>query len=297
MSQPLAFWNGSLVPVDSVAIGLSDAGFVQGATVAEQVRTFGGRPFRLEEHLNRLARSLEIVGVDPGLSLAQMAEVAEQVVAHNYELNDPRHELGLAIFVTPGAYASFASDGMASPTVCLHTYRLPVERWRQTYLEGQPLVTSSFRQVPAACWPSELKCRSRMHYYLADREAERKQPGARALLLDLEGFVTETAMANIVAYRQDSGLIAPPTTGVLPGISLAMLGELALNLDIAWQETRLTVDDLLAADEVLLTSTPWCLNAVSTLDGQPIGGGKPGPIYARLLNAWGAYVGADLLKQ
>ncbi len=75
--EPLAWLDGRCVPASEAKISVVDAGFVQGTAVAEQVRTFAGRLFHLEDHLARLQRSLEIVGVDPGLSAAQLAAVGE----------------------------------------------------------------------------------------------------------------------------------------------------------------------------------------------------------------------------
>src|SRR5262245_23437102 len=102
MSQPQAFLNGRFVPASEAVVAVTDAGFVQGATVAEQLRTFGGRLFRLEAHLARLARSLAIVEVQSPLSCEELATAASQLVAHNHALIAPGDDLGMAIFVTPG---------------------------------------------------------------------------------------------------------------------------------------------------------------------------------------------------
>ena len=69
MSEPVAFLNGRWIPASAATVSVGDAGFVLGVTVAEQVRTFAGKLFRLDDHLARLARSLEIIGLDPGMSL------------------------------------------------------------------------------------------------------------------------------------------------------------------------------------------------------------------------------------
>src|SRR5438034_2991391 len=105
MNQPLAYFNGRFLPVSQVAIPLYDAGFVQGVTVAEQLRTFGGKLFRLERHLERLGRSLRIVDVDSGCAPAELAAAARELVAKNHALLAPGDDLGLSIFVTPGPYS------------------------------------------------------------------------------------------------------------------------------------------------------------------------------------------------
>jgi branched-chain amino acid aminotransferase len=206
MDQPVAFLNGQWIPASAAAVPVGDAGFVLGATVAEQLRTFAGNIFRLDDHLARLAHSLEIVGFDTGLTLDQLAQVAREVVARNHPLLAPGDDLGLSIFVTPGDYPAYAPPGPTRPTVCLHTYPLPFRLWARKYREGQALVTTDIQQVPSHCWPTGLKCRSRMHYHLADKRASAVDPQARALLLDAQGFVTEASTANLLLYTAAEGL-------------------------------------------------------------------------------------------
>jgi branched-subunit amino acid aminotransferase/4-amino-4-deoxychorismate lyase len=181
--------------------------------------------------------------------------------------------------------------------VCLHTYPLPFRLWAEKYRTGQILVTTDVEQVSPKSWPPWLKCRSRMHYYLADRQAARLQPGARALLLDAEGFVVEASTANVMIYTSDGGLASPPEHKVLQGISMREVHELAQRLGLPTAERELTPDDVAAADEVLLTSTPMCLLPVTRFDGRPIGDGVPGEVFRRLLAAWNDLVGIDIAAQ
>jgi branched-chain amino acid aminotransferase len=190
MDEPQAFFNGRWIAASAAAIPVGDAGFVLGATVAEQLRTFGGRLFRLEDHLARLQQSLHIVGVDPGMPVAQVGGVARELAARNHRLlvdparwgvcadaipthrrGYPGDDLGLSILVTPGPYPAYAPPGPASPTVCLHTYPLPFHLWAEKYRWGEALVSSDVEQISPRSWPPGLKCRSRMHYYLADQRA------------------------------------------------------------------------------------------------------------------------------
>ena len=131
-------------------------------------------------------------------------------MARNHRLLEADDDLALCLFVTPGEYPAMAPPEGAGPLVAMHTYPLPFQLWCDTYEQGQRLVATEIVQVPAASWPAELKCRSRMHYYLADRSAQRADPAARALLLDAEGYVVEASTANVVVYRQDEGFISRP---------------------------------------------------------------------------------------
>ena len=293
MAEPIAYLNGTYVDPSQLTIAINDMGFVMGATVSERLRTFGGQLFRWEAHLDRLTHSLEVVGLDfPGHRQELMA-AATRLVEQNYSLLDPVDDLGLCILVTPGV----GSSGERKPTTCLYSYPLPFQDWLPWYRQGAKLLVSQVRQVPASCWPGHLKCRSRMHYYLADQEAAQQQPGARALLLDQEGHVSEASTANLVIYRSEEGLVSPPSSKTLPGISLATVRELAEQLSIDWIERDLQVSDVEQADEVMLCSTSPCIWAVTELNRQPIGAGKPGPTVERLLAAWSAMVGVEIESQ
>jgi branched-subunit amino acid aminotransferase/4-amino-4-deoxychorismate lyase len=136
-----------------------------------------------------------------------------------------------------------------------------------------------------------------MHYFLADKEATAKEPGARAMLLDAAGHVTETSTANILLYVSGVGLISPPRSSVLPGVSLEFVIELAGKLNLSIVDREIMPDDVAEADEVLLSSTPNCLLPVTRFDGRPIGSATPGLVYSRLLRAWGETVGLDIASQ
>ena len=298
MNEPVAFLNGQWIPASAAVVSVNDTGFVLGVSVAEQLRTFGGKLFRLDEHLARLAHSLETVGVDPGMGLNEIASVAEELAARNHRLLASDNDLRLAIVITPGTHPAYGPPfAPARPTVCLHTHPLAFWLWAEEYRSGQALVATKVRQVPSSSWPAELKCRSRMHYYLADREAAAADPHARALLLDADGFVTEASTANLLIFRAGEGLISPPSDKILPGISMSTVVELARGLGISCLQRDLTVEDVASADEAMLTSTSTCILPVVRLGGRSIGAGRPGKVFGDLLAAWSRMVGVDIAAQ
>jgi branched-chain amino acid aminotransferase len=297
MTDPIAYLNGQLLPASQAVLPVFDAGFVLGATATEQLRTFHGELFRLPEHLQRLHRSLEIMGIQPAESLADFADIAQRLVRHNFPLVDPADDLGLCIFVTPGPYAAMAEGYRAGPTVGLHTYRLPFFLWAKMYDEGVALATTPIQQIPQVCWPTELKCRSRMHYFLADRQAAVAHPGARAVLHEADGNLTETSTANIIAYFANKGFISPPKSHVLPGISLQVVSELAGRLQIPFTEHAINPGDFARAEEAFIASTPNCLLPVTQFNGRAIGKGAAGDVYRRLMAEWSELVGFDIARQ
>ena len=307
MNEPLVYLRGRKVPASQAHLAIHDAGIVLGATVAEQTRTFHKRPWRLDDHLDRLFRSLRYTRLNIGLSKEQLADISNELVEHNARLLDEGEELGLIHFVTAGEYPTYAGmSGRSSrtgetpvpptPTLCIHTFPLPFEMWAKKMRIGAHVVTPSIRQVPPQCYDPKMKCRSRMHYYLADQEARLVDPEASALLLDLAGNVTETNAANFLIVERGT-LVSPTTVNTLPGISRAMVIELAGKLGISFVEREFQVFNVINADEAFTTSTPYCLMPVTKINGVPIGNGEPGPVTRRLLAAWSAEVGLDIEKQ
>lgn len=289
MAHRVAYFNGQWVDDRTLVAPVGDLGFTMGVTVTERMRTFAGAPFCVDRHLRRLERSIEIIGLD-GPSL--VAEVADAVDAFAQRLagwREPGDDWAIVAFVTPG-------DG-STPTRCVHGMPLEFAAWARQYTEGVALRISSHRQTPPECWPAELKCRSRMHYYLADQEARRLEPGARALLLDHDGFVGEASTANVLMYRGAEGIVSPPMAKVLPGVTVGVTRELATVEGIPFVERDIAPEELTSADEVWLSSTSVCLLPATHIDGRPVGAGAPGPVYARMLATWGEHVGLDVAAQ
>jgi len=297
MTVPVALLNGEFIPATELTVPIYDAGFMQGVTVSEQLRTFRGTLFRLDQHLERLRNSLTVVGLEQEVEIARLAEWAVELVARNHAWMEQGDDLGLSLFVTPGPYPTLAPAGARGPTIGMHTFPIPFHQWVDLYEQGQSLEVSDIRQIPAACWPTELKCRSRMHYYLADLQARRKDPAARALLLDSSGYVNEASTANLVVYRRDEGLVSPPREKILPGVSVAMLQSLAADANIPFIHREVTVDDVLSADEAMLSSTSSCLLPVRSLNGQEIGNARPGPVFCDAIERWGDQVGVAIVQQ
>ena len=298
MIEPVVFLNGQLVSASQAQVAIWDAGLVQGATVTEMTRTFHKRPFRLDDHLDRLYRALTLTEMDLGLSKIELRNLSLELLAHNGRLLDDAAELGLVHFVTAGEHAAYAigRPARAAPTVCFHTFALPFASWADKMKRGMRLITPSIRQVPPQCWDSSMKCRSRMHYYLAEREAHRTDPEASALLLDLGGNVTETNSGNFLMI-ENGVLVSPTLKNTLPGISRATAIELAGELGIPFVARDISAESARRADEAFLSSTSYCLLPVVKIDDSTIGNGRPGPVHRRLLTAWSQRVGLDIERQ
>ena len=121
-------------------------------------------------------------------------------------------------------------------------------------------------------------------------------PDAQCVILDVDGYVSENKGGNLFAVV-DGELLTPTTENCLAGISRETVMELADDLGIDVREARLQVYDFYTADEVFFTSTPYCIMPATRFNGLAIGDGRVGPVTQRLLAAWSALVGVDIVAQ
>jgi branched-chain amino acid aminotransferase len=296
--EPLLFLNNNFRPQRDAALAINDAGFVMGVTVTDLCRTFQHRLFRLDDHLRRFRQSCTLACVPQPKDDRELTDIAHQLVSHNSALLSPGQELALVMFATPGPIGYYLGaaggpgDGMA--TFGMHTFPLPFGRYVPLFREGARLTTPQVRHVPACCVDPRIKQRSRLTWWLAEREAQARAPGTSALVLDENDCVTETAAANFLIVREGV-VLSPPRSSILGGISLLVTEEICRTLGIPFREQPLSLAECLAAEEAFLTNTPYCLAGVSQLNGAALH--WPGPLYRRLLTAWNARVGLDIERQ
>ncbi len=286
MSDSQVYLNGRFVPYAEAGLALHDAGIMFGATVTDCVRTFGGKLFRLDEHLRRFRQSCELCRVPQGKTDEELRRIADEVVARN--INNT--ELAVIMFATPGPLGKYAGTGDGPPTLGMQTFPLSRESHRQIYREGFRLVIPAARAVPSAAVDPRAKQRSRMHWWIGQQQAHEVDANADALLLDENGYVTETPSANLLVVK-DGTVWARPGGTVLDGISLEVVRELCDSIGVKFGVKFMTPDDCYEAEELMLTCTTWCLAGVWSLDGRE----KvwPGVMAERLRSAWGKMVETD----
>lgn len=247
--QPaVAYLAPRWVGPDQLRIPIDDVGFLQAATAVERLRTYRQRPLEVAAHLRRFCRSAA------ALSIAlpddtTLASLIDQLLRRNADWLTEQGDVGIVLFATPGR----GGAGVA-PTLGMHLTSLdhPAIKRRQQF--GQPLVITDVRQPPAASWPRDIKVRCRLHYYLADHQAQAVDRDAVGLLLDDDGTITETSVANVAIVR-DGCIVSPPKERVLPGVTQAQAMRLALAAGIQWQQRSVSVHEVRQADEILLLGT------------------------------------------
>lgn len=300
MNEPVVYLNSGFVPASQAKLNIYDLGLVLGATLTEMTRTFQHRPYRAEDHVARLYRSLKYSGLTIPLSRQEMTDRTYELAERNCRLISPTQDLGIVHFVTPGENLLYAGSagggGPSSPTICIHSFPLRFSMWRHLFQDGAHVVTPSIRHVPPQCVEPKMKNRSRLHWWLADRQSQAVDPRAVSLLLDLDGNVTECAGSNFVIVKDDV-IITPTTRNILWGVSLQTVKELASTVGLGFIEKDFQPYDVVNADEAWLTTTPYCLAPCTRINNTPIGDGRPGPRFRRLLEAWSSRAGMDVEAQ
>ena len=300
MAEPIVYLNGEFVPASQAKLNIYDLGIVIGATMAEMTRTFGHRPFRPDDHVARLYRSCKYAGFELPLAPDEMLEKTRELTETNCGLLGPGDDLGVVHFVTAGENAIYAGSAAGSvrltPTVCIHSFPLPLHLWRHLFTAGAHVVTPSTRHVPPQCVDPKTKNRSRIHWWIADQQTHAVDPDAITLLLDLDGNVTECAGSNFLILNGRT-IYSPTSRNILPGVSLATVRDLVPQLGLEWVEKDLQVYDVVNADEAWLPTTPYCLAPCTRINNTPIGDGKPGPVFGQMIKAWSELVGIDILQQ
>jgi branched-chain amino acid aminotransferase len=173
---------------------------------------------------------------------------------------------------------------------------LPYREFAKFYRIGAHVVTPPTRQVPPSCFDPKIKLTCRPQFQIGSSEAKLVDPEAFALLLDVEGNVTEGAGFNFFIVK-DNTLITPGSESVLEGMSRQVVIELAEKLGIPVVERGFPMYDVYHADEAFMTATSRSIVPVARANGLQIGQTPLGPITKRLMDTWVELVGLDFVAQ
>ena len=297
--EPIAYMNGEFIPAEECKLPVYDMGITLGAGVTDFVRTFAGEPYRLSDHVNRLYRSCRYAHIDPPIDIEESKEVTRRLIAHNRKAAGGV-ELGVIYYVTAGNHSVYAGSAglkeLPQATYVQHTFPMPFQVWEPLFTRGVHCVTPSNRHWPPECLSSKIKNRNRLHMWIGNYQAHQIDPEAIAVYLDMHGNLTETVGSNFVIYR-DGQVVSPRSRNVLWGISLTVLTELLMDLGIDFIEDDLQTFDAVNAEEAWLPTTPYCLAPVVRFNGVPIGEGRPGLVWRRVLDRWSEVVGTNIYNE
>ncbi len=295
----VVWFNGEIVPEREARIPFRDRGFKYGDAVFDTTRTFGHRIFRLDDHIDRLFRSLKYLDLDPGLTRQEFCGITEEVAERNLRQISADEDIWVTQRVTRGIDPAdgVAWPGFEGPTVIVECRPLPFRGRAKFYRRGLDLVIPSVRRPP----PDTLSPRAKMQNYInlviADLEVRAQNPEAQAIMLDTNGNLAEGRGSNFFLVR-DGVVLTPKQRYVLPGVSRQTAIDLARELGIPVEEADLDFFDAVSADEAFITSSSWCICPAVTINGRRIGDGEiPGPITKRLIDAYVELVDCDWLGQ
>lgn len=285
MSSPLAYLTGQFRPASDCSIAIADAGFVSGASVVDNARTFGGKLFRWNEHLDRFRRHCIQCRVPLQPDDAELTRIVEELLAHNLPL-DPLGELHVVSVATPGPPGG-------PPTLLMTTTPVRIERYRSFFTNGAELVVAGTQSANATdLLPPAIKHRSRLHWHIAEQRIRTNHTDAVPVVMN--HGVGDTAIAAIAAVMTDGSLRIPPLERVQESISVKVLTELGVPSKVgefSWWSAEV--------QELLLAGTGFGLAGVRLIqDGDRMRSWEwPGPVYRKLLTRLSLLAGLDIEAQ
>ncbi len=300
MSERVVYFSGQYVAESEARVSIFDSALMFGDMAFEMTRTFRGKPFRIREHLDRLYASLRLMEIDCGLSIDEMERVTLETLQRNWGTEADDVDWQIMHDVSRGPmpiYRSVFPQGLV-PTVTINCWPLIAHMggFAATYDTGAHLVIPAQQALPAHLVDPKAKTRSRLHYQLANLQAARIGEGGWAVMLDTDGFLAEGTGNNIFLVK-DGVLYTPEPRNILLGVSRGVTIELSQKLGIPVRETNLGRYEALQADELFSTATTYCLVHAASFEGQPVGDGRPGPVFRRLTEAWKELAGVDFVAQ
>jgi len=275
--------NGNVVPAEQARVSVMDNGFTFGDAVYETLRTYGGRPFHLDRHLERLRASAGRLGIEAPAGDELFARRLDDLLARAG--NDESY---IRIILTRGeGDISYRFDRVTGPTLVMvvKPFEPPPAR---DYAEGIPIVIASVRRNHPRALDPAIKSNNLLNNILAVREGQGRG-AAEAILLNDLGEVAEGASSNVFVVKAGRVSTPPLDAGILSGITRRIVLDLCRGLGIPAREETLIAADLFAADEVFITSTTKEAAPVRTVDGKLVGAGGPGPVHQRILQAYRDY--------
>ena len=298
MNNRKVYISGEIVPEVDAKISIFDSAVLLGDTVTESTRTFNFKPFKLDEHLERLYKSFKLTRIDPQMTIEEMKKVSLELLEINKDNYKANQDCWLVHNISRGHSITGGNPALqvSKPTVMIYTQPMNLVLWAPFYTKGCHAVTPPTRMVPSQSLDARIKNRSRLFYTLAEIEAKLVDPDAQSVILDIHGNVAENKGGNIFMIK-DGKLITPTTANCLEGLTRNSTMEIARSLDIEVIEAVIQSYDLATSDEMFITSTPYSIMPATKFNGMPIADGNVGPVTKKLIQGWSDRVGVDIIKQ
>jgi D-alanine transaminase len=270
-----AYLNGQFLPLADARIPVLDRGFIFGDGVYEVIPVYSRRPFRLPEHLRRLQHSLDAIRLGNPMADAEWTRLIHELVArHSGE------DQSVYLQVTRGvAKRDHAFPKEGKPTVFMMSSPLSTPP-REQIEQGVPCITATdFRWLKCDVKSVSLLGNCLLRQLAADA-------GAVEVVLFRDDFLTEASASNVFVVRGGKLLAPPKNHLILPGITYDVVLELAAAKGIPIELRAIAEQEVRSADELWVTSSSKEVLAITTLDGKPVGNGRPGPLFRTVHQAF-----------
>jgi D-alanine transaminase len=265
------YLNGQFLPLEDARISVLDRGFIYGDGVYELIPVYGRRPYRLRQHLARLQRSLDGIRLANPHADAEWEAIITALIGRMAFADQ-----GVYLQVTRGAAKrDHAFPAGVAPTVFMMSNPLALPSREQ--IEGGVAVITGVDERWLHC---DLKTISLLGNVLARQLAV--DAGATETVLFRNGYLTEASASNVLLVREGVIVAPPKDNQILPGITYDVAFELAREGGLPIEMRPVPKDEALAADEMWLSSSTKEVLAVTSLDGRPFAGGKPGPMFRKV---------------
>jgi branched-chain amino acid aminotransferase len=272
--------DGNFHDQDEAKISVFDHGLLYGDGVFEGIRFYNDRVFRLEEHIDRLWDSARAIALDIPMSKSELVAATLETIRQN-----DLHDGYIRLLVTRGVGSlGLSPDTCRRPSIIIITATIALYP-EELYQKGLTMVTCSTRRTPPAALSPRVKSLNYLSNILGKLEAQNAGAG-EGLMLNEQGYVSECTGDNIFIVKK--GEISTPhlSSGILAGVTRAVVFELAAKLGIRALERELIRHDIYTADECFLTGTAAEVIPAVQLDRRLIGNGQPGPITLQLIESF-----------
>ena len=277
------YLNGEFSTLQDAKISVLDRGFIFGDGIYEVVPAYGGKLFRFEHHMARLSRSLAELRIANPLSQQEWHDIAVKLIADYASSTGTATESGnqlIYIQVTRGvAMRDHPMLPGLTPTVFImvNPMKLPSAQQRE---QGVACVTANdFRWEKA-----HIKSTSLLGAVFSRQISF--DVGALETVMFRGDHLSEAAASNVWVIKDGKVIGVPKNELVLEGIRFGLIEEMCRDMGLAFELRPITRAEVLDADELLLSSATKEVLPITRLDGQPVGSGQPGPVYARLYTAY-----------
>lgn len=279
MKEKTVYLNGQFLPLSEAKISVLDRGFLFADGVYEVIPAYGGKLFRLEQHLQRLKNSLEAIRIAPPLSIAQWQNILEQLV-------EPLRHCDQSVYVQITRGASSQRDHQlpddTEPTVFAMCQQIPPNNLEQVSKGIEAITLDDIRWS----W-CHIKSVALLGNILLKQQAN--DDGCTEAILLRDGYATEGTASNLFIVKDGIVKTPPKSHHLLPGITRDLVLALAETAGIPCQEVEISEQALIEADEIWLTSSTKEIMPVISLNRQAVGDGLPGALWQQTATLYADY--------